>query len=135
MPPTACTPNTSSASSVFSARLSPFTPQRQTTPATSPIANAPGIPTLPAAGVIATSPATAPDAAPSIDGLSFRIHSPNVHDNTAHAVARNVFMNASAAELFASSAEPALKPNQPAHSIEAPLIVIGRLWGAIDSRP
>ena len=97
--------------------------------------NAPGMPTLPAAGVIATRPATAPDAAPSIDGLPLNIHSPNVHDSTAHAVARYVFMNASAAESFASSAEPALKPNQPNHSSDAPIIVIGRLCGAIASLP
>ena len=38
-------------------------------------------------------------------------------------------MKASAAEPFASSAEPALNPNQPNHSIEAPIIVIVRLCG------
>ena len=97
--------------------------------------NAPGIPTLPAAGVIATRPATAPDAAPSIEGLPLNIHSQAVHDSTAHAVARKVFMNASAAEPFASSAEPALKPNQPNHSIAAPIIVIVRLCGDIASLP
>ena len=64
--------------------------------------NAPGMPTFPAAGVIATRPATAPDAAPSIEGLPLIAHSPNVHDKTAHAVARNVFMNASDAEPFAT---------------------------------
>ncbi len=110
----------------------PVTPHRQTTPATRPIANAPGMPTLPAAGVIATRPATAPDAAPSIDGLPLKIHSANVHASTAHAVARYVLRNASAADAFASSAEPALKPNQPNHSSEAPIIVIVRLCGVID---
>ena len=44
-------------------------------------------------------------------------------------------MNASAAEPFASSAEPALKPNQPNHSSEAPIIVIVRLCGGIASLP
>src|SRR3954463_13308385 len=116
-------------------RFRPFTPHRHTRPADNPITNAPGMPTLPAAGVIATSPATAPEAAPSIEGFAFHIHSPNVHESTAQAVARNVFMKASAAELFASSAEPALKPNHPAHSSDAPIIVIGRLCGAIASRP
>src|SRR5262249_8277939 len=96
---------------------------------------APGMPTLPAAGVIATRPATAPEAAPSIDGLPLNIHSPSVHASTAHAVARNVFMNASAALPFASSAEPALKPNQPNHSSDAPIIVNGTFPGAIASRP
>src|SRR5918999_5493902 len=93
------------------------------------------MPTLPAAGVIATRPATAPDAAPSIEGLPFAIHSPNVHESTAQAVARNVLMKASVAELPASSAEPALKPNQPTHRRDAPIMVIGRLCGVIASRP
>src|SRR5216110_90258 len=128
-PPRAWTPNTSSASSAGIIFFRAVTPQRHTTPAPRPMTNAPGMPTLPAAGVMATRPATAPDAAPSIDGLLFIIHSPNVHDSTAHAVARNVFMKASAAELFASSADPALKPNHPAHSSDAPIIVIGTLCG------
>ena len=55
-------------------------------PATEPIMNAPGMPTLPAAGVMATKPATAPEAAPSIDGLPLNIHSANVQVSTAHAV-------------------------------------------------
>ena len=44
-------------------------------------------------------------------------------------------MKASAAKPFASSAEPALKPNQPNHSSEAPIMVIVRLCGAMDSLP
>src|SRR5258708_6454651 len=124
MPPMACTPNTSRESSTFSIFFSPETPHRQMTPARAPMAKAPGMPTLPAAGVIATRPATAPDAAPSIDGLPLKTHSPSVHDSTAHAVARYVFMNASAAELLASSADPALNPNHPIHSKDAPIIVI-----------
>src|SRR5882724_7904421 len=112
IPPTACTPNTSSESSTPIIFFKPLTPHRQTMPAKRPMMNAPGMPTLPAAGVIATNPATAPDAAPSIDGLPFTSHSQNVHDITAQAVARNVFMKASDAEPFASSADPALNPNQ-----------------------
>src|SRR5205823_10601490 len=134
-PPTACTPNTSRESSTPIIFFRPLTPHRHTRPARRPMMKAPGMPTLPAAGVIATRPATAPDAAPSIDGLPLIAHSPNVHDNTAQAVARNVFMNASDAEPLASSAEPALNPNQPTHRSDAPIIVIGRLCGAIDSRP
>src|SRR5574341_1202735 len=135
IPPTACTPKTSSESSAPSSFFRPFTPQRQTKPAAKPITNAPGTPTLPAAGVIATRPATAPEAAPSIDGLPLNSHSRNVQESTAHAVARNVLMNASAAALPASSAEPALKPNQPTQSSAAPAIVSGRLCGDIASRP
>src|SRR4030095_4506188 len=135
IPPTAWTPNTSSVSSTLSIFLRPLTPHRQTTPARRPITNAPGMPTLPAAGVIATSPATAPDAAPSIDGLPLNIHSKNVHDSTAHAVARYVLMKASAAELFASRAEADLNTTQPIHRSEAPIIVMGRLLGGIASLP
>src|SRR3954452_14582227 len=135
IPPTACTPKTSSVSSAPSNFFKPFTPHRQTTPAAKPMTNAPGMPTLPAAGVMATSPATAPEAAPSIEGLPLISHSAKVHDSTAHAVARNVLMNASAAELPASSADPALNPNQPTQRSDAPIIVIGRLCGDIASRP
>src|SRR5690242_9785138 len=135
MPPTAWTPNTSSESSTPIILFSPLTPHRHTKPAANPMMKAPGMPTLPAAGVIATRPATAPDAAPSIDGLPLNIHSPKVHASTAHAVARNVFMNASAAVPLASSADPALKPNQPNHSSDAPIMVNGTLPGAIASRP
>src|ERR1043165_6526114 len=133
MPPTAWTPNTSSESSTPIILFSPLTPHRHTKPAANPMMKAPGMPTLAAAGVIATRPATAPDAAPSIDGLPLVVHSPSVHDNTAQAVARNVFMKASPANPFASSADPALKPNQPTHSSDAPIIVIGRLCGGIGS--
>ncbi len=74
MPPTPCTPNTSSESSAPSSVFRPFTPHRQTRPASRPITSAPIGPTKPAAGVIATSPATAPEAAPSIEGLPLNIH-------------------------------------------------------------
>ncbi len=37
---------------------------------------------------------------------------------------------AMAAEPFAARAEPALKPNQPTHSIPVPTNVRARLWGA-----
>src|SRR5574338_942130 len=135
MPPTACTPNTSSASSTSSQRFSPLTPHRQTSPATKPMTSAPTGPTKPQAGVTATSPATAPDAAPSIDGRSLNHHSPKVHDSVAAAVAISVFAKASAAPPFASRFEPALKPNQPTHNSDAPIIVETSECGAIDSRP
>src|SRR3954463_10345249 len=127
IPPRACTPNTSSESSAPSIFFRPLTPQRHTKPAAKPITNAPGIPTLPAAGVIATRPATAPEAAPSIDGLPLNIASPTIQASTAHAVARDVLMNARAALLFLPSAARALKPNQPVHRSAAPIIVSVRL--------
>ena len=43
-------------------------------------------PTNPAAGVIATRPATAPEAAPSIEGLPLIIHSANIQDSAAQAL-------------------------------------------------
>src|SRR4029077_9453506 len=135
IPPTACTPNTSSASSAPSQCFNWLTAHRHTKPAAKPMTNAPGMPTLPAAGAIATSPATAPEAAPSIEGLPLINHSAKVHDRTAQAVARNVLMNASAAELPASSADPALNPNQPTHSSDAPIMVMVRLCGFIASLP
>ena len=53
----------------------------------------------------------------------------------AAAVAFSVLMKASAAVPPASSAEPALKPNQPTHSSDAPIMVMVRLCGVIDSLP
>jgi len=44
-------------------------------------------------------------------------------------------MKASEAEPLASSAEPALKPNQPNHSMAAPIMVMVRLCGDIASLP
>ncbi|MND02187.1 hypothetical protein D3C83_214740 [compost metagenome] len=62
-------------------------------------------------------------------------HSPSVHASTAHAVARKVFMKARVAEVPASSAEPALKPNQPNHRSDAPIMVKVRLCGDMASLP
>src|SRR6185295_17285824 len=135
IPPTACTPNTSSESSAPSSFFSPLTPHRHTRPAAIPITNAPGMPTLPAAGVIATRPATAPEAAPNMVGLPLKTASPRLQERTAQAVARKVLMKASAAKPFASSAEPALKPNQPTQRSAAPTIVRGRLCAGIASLP
>jgi hypothetical protein len=70
-----------------------------------------------------------------MDGLPLKSHSAKVQESTAQAVARKVFMNASAAEPLASSAEPALKPNQPNHSMDAPIIVMVRLCGDMFSLP
>src|SRR5436190_6926832 len=88
-------------------------------------------PTKPEAGVIATSPATAPDAAPRTVGLPRVIHSVNIQPSAAAAAPVFVAKNALAARPLASSALPALKPNQPNHSRPAPITVIGRLCGCI----
>src|SRR5437899_909609 len=87
--------------------------------------------TKPDAGVMATSPATAPDAAPSTVGLPRLIHSVNIQPSAAAAAPVLVAVKALAASPLASSALPALKPNQPTQSKDAPITVIGRLCGCI----
>src|SRR5262245_42224997 len=91
--------------------------------------------TYPAAGVTATRPATAPDAAPSTVGFPRELHSVRIHPSAAAAEAVFVVVNADAANPLALSALPALKPNQPNQSRLAPITVIGRLWGGIACWP
>ena len=73
--------------------------------------------------MIATSPATAPEAMPSTLGLPLANHSTNIHDIAAAAVAICVAAIAMPARPSAATAEPALKPNQPTHRSEAPIMV------------
>ena len=107
----------------------------KTQPVTRPMISAPIGPTKPQAGVIATRPATAPEAAPSIEGLPLANHSVKDQESVAAAVAISVLMKAIVVTPLASRLEPALKPNQPTHSSDAPIIVITRECGAIASRP
>src|SRR5215510_15464187 len=100
-------------------------------PATAPITRAAIGVTKPAAGVTATSPATAPDAAPSTVGFPREAHSVNIQASAADAVAVLVVVNACPARPLAASALPALKPNQPNQSRPAPITVRGRLCGGI----
>src|SRR5438105_12866949 len=100
-----------------------------------PITSAPVVPTKPDAGVMATKPATAPDAIPSTDGLPFANHSANIHASAAAAVANWVTNIAMPARPSAATAEPALNPNQPTHSSDAPTSVSVKLCGGIASRP
>src|SRR6266850_43528 len=105
------------------------------TPAPKPITiDARGV-TNPEAGVIATRPATAPDAAPSIVGLPVLIHSPVIQPSAANEAAVCVAINALDARPFAPRADPALNPNQPTHSIAEPITAKGRLCGAIGTFP
>ena len=83
--------------------------------------------------MIATSPATAPDAAPSEVGWPSRNRSASNQPMSAAAVATCVFINASAAMPLAPSAEPALKPNQPNHNNPAPSNTSGNECGRIAS--
>src|SRR5579871_3075360 len=101
--------------------LSEVADQKQITPAAMPMIKAGPGSTKPDAGVIATTPATAPEIAPSTDGLPFVIHSANVQPNAAAAVAICVTAIAMPARPFAATADPALKPNQPTQRSEAPI--------------
>src|SRR5579884_1680404 len=87
--------------------------------------------TKPAAGVIATKPATAPEIPPSTLGFPLRSHSAPAHPIAAAAAAKCVATNALVARLPAASALPALNPNQPTHSRHAPMKLSTTLWGGI----
>src|ERR1700742_2494601 len=95
--------------------------QKQNTPAISPIHSAPIGVTKPEAGVIATSPATAPEIPPSALGFPLRIHSATSQPHAAAAAPKCVATNALVARLLAASAAPALNPNQPTHNKHAPI--------------
>ena len=77
--------------------------------------------TKPDAGVMATRPATAPEIAPRTEGLPLAIHSANIQPSAAAAVAICVTAMAIPARPFEATADPALKPNQPTQSSEAPI--------------
>src|SRR5215467_1293523 len=87
--------------------------------------------TNPAAGVIATSPATAPEIAPSALGFPFRNHSAPTQPITAAAAPKCVAINALVARLPAPSALPALKPNHPTHKRQAPMKLSTMLCGGM----
>src|SRR5215469_16122282 len=87
--------------------------------------------TNPEAGVIATSPATAPEIPPRTLGLPLRIHSAPAQPTAAEAAAKCVATKALVARLPAPSALPALNPNQPTHSKHAPIKLSTTLCGNI----
>src|SRR6185437_11492730 len=93
----------------------------QKKPASRPMSMADMGCTNPEAGVMATSPATAPEIAPSAVGLPLWNHSKMVQPSAAVAVAKCVLTKALVASELAASADPALKPNQPTHSRHAPI--------------
>src|SRR6266700_6854308 len=93
-----------------------------------PITNAPTGPTKPDAGVMATRPATAPEQMPTTVGLPLSDPSTSIQVKPATAVAICVTSIAMPAFMPAVTAEPALKPNQPTHSSEAPMNVYTMLW-------
>ena len=91
--------------------------------------------TKPAAGVMATRPATAPEMMPRTLGLPLKAHSMNIHARPAAAAAICVTSIAMPAPAPAATAEPALKPNQPTHRSEAPTTLSTRLCGGSGSVP
>src|SRR5579859_792267 len=103
------------------------------TPAAAPMIKAGIGSTKPAAGVMQTSPATAPDETPSSVGLPRVSHSTAAQATAPAAAEKCVAANALAAIPSAASALPALKPNQPTHNMPAPSAVYVRLWGGIAS--
>src|SRR4051794_33017145 len=119
MPPTPWQGNTSSVSSSVDFDFQ-WTARLLTTLATRPMAMLSRTVTKPAAGVMATSPTTAPMQAPTAVGLWPRIQSKNIQPSIAAADAVLVVANASVAVPEAPRAEPALNPNQPNHSIPVP---------------
>src|SRR5215469_17487351 len=87
--------------------------------------------TKPAAGVIATRPATAPEIPPSTLALPLRIHSAAAHPTAAEAAAKCVATKALVARLPAPNALPALNPNQPTHNRQAPIKLSTTLCGGM----
>src|SRR6185295_11565300 len=104
-------------------------------PAAPPMTIADMGPTYPEPGVIATRPATAPLAAPSMVGFPRTDHSANNQLSDADAAAVFVATNALVANPLAPSADPALNPNHPTHNRPAPITVNGTLCGGIGSVP
>src|SRR5215470_13662194 len=88
-------------------------------------------PTKPAAGVMATRPATAPEIAPSALALPFLIHSAMLQLRAAAAAPKWVATKALDARDPAARALPALNPNQPTHNMQAPMKLRTRLCGGI----
>src|ERR1700712_4801608 len=123
-----CTPTTSSESSNPSLNFSP-TANAQRQPPMRPIASAPRTFTDEHDGVITTSPATMPEAAPSVVAWPSRIFSVTSQASIAAAVAMVVVTKVDAATPPELTADPALNPYQPNHSRPAPSITNGRLCG------
>src|SRR5579883_3453059 len=107
--------------------------KKQNAPAAKPMIMAAMGPTNPAAGVMATSPATAPEMAPSALGLPLRSHSAPLQPRTAAAAPKLVATKALVARLPAASALPALNPNHPTQSKQAPTKLRTTLCGVIES--
>src|ERR1035437_6063801 len=105
--------------------------KKQTIETTAPITSAPVKSTKPAAGVMATNPATAPVEIPTSVDLRSMIQSMIAQVSAAVAAAMCVTRNALTDNPSAAKALPALKPYQPNHRKAAPITTNGMLWGGI----
>src|SRR5881398_2554449 len=126
-------PKVSSASSQPSQDFNFVQAKNGTIPAATPIITAPVGATYPQAGVITTSPATAPEQNPSTLGFPRSAYSSMAHVNEAIAVASVVVVNAFAAIPSGARALPALKPYHPTQSRPVPTMQSTMLWGAMIS--
>src|ERR1700760_2035255 len=102
-------------------------------PASRPIHNADMGVTKPEAGVMATSPATAPEIAPSAVHRPFLSHSAAPQPFAAAAAPKWVATKAEVASPLEFRAEPALNPNHPTHKRQAPTKLKTTECGAMDS--
>src|SRR5438445_13628273 len=100
-----------------------------------PMIMLPDTSTKPHAGVITTSPATAPEQKPRTLGLPRVSHSAIGHTKEATAVAMVVVVKALAATTSAATALPALNPYQPTQSMPVPTMQRTVLCGGIGSFP
>src|SRR5580698_243879 len=100
-----------------------------------PMTTEPPAVTNPQAGVITTSPATAPEQKPSTLGLPRVTHSAIGQTKEATAVASVVVVKALAAMTSAATALPALNPYQPTHNMPVPIMHNTILCGAKFSFP
>ena len=87
------------------------------------------------AGLVAITPAAGFVLPGSAVGLPVRAHSTAIHATPPAAAASCVVSMAMPARPFAPSAEPALKPNQPTQSRDAPIMAYVRLNGDMSSVP
>src|SRR2546423_14233799 len=87
-------------------------------------------PTYPHAGVITTSPPTAPEQNPRTLGLPRKMYASMAQVKEATAVSRVVVVKALAAMVSAPSALPALNPYHPTQSMPVPTMQRTMEWGA-----
>src|SRR5687767_9880038 len=135
MPVRPCTELTSSASSIFNLSLIKRIPKYEANPNTIPKKNELCAVMKPAAGVTPARPQIAPLIAAVVDGFFDLFHDSKIQTTADVTAPIWVTRNAFAAKAPDASALPALKPNQPNQSKDAPRTARGILCGTIISGP